>query len=905
MMITFLEETLNKIKEETSDISKLTIILPSKRACGFLLNHLKSSHNETIFSPKIISIEEFIQEISGLEIIDNTDLLFESYKAYLKVVSNQEKDSFEVYSTWANTLLNDFSEIDRHLVPTSSFFNYLSKIKNINYWDTQNEPTELIKNYLKFWNSLPSFYNLLKTELLHKNQGYQGIVYREAAENIEHYKLNKTNKPHIFIGFNALNNAEQIIIQEFLEDKHTRIYWDIDQYFYDSKIHNSSYFIRQYLSRWNFYKTNSAAYISNNYCSDKKIDIIEAQKNISQVKYIGDLLSKLPASELNQTAIILADENLLIPLLHSIPENVDKVNITMGVNLKQFPITGFFNLLIMLHNSNNSLYYYKDIIAILNHPVTTKIYPDYSDIIEKITVNNLTYLTFEKLISLSSDKDRRVINILFATWNNNSNKGLSVCLEIIDFIKNTKALFIERAALYQIFNVFKKIEDLNYKFAHFKSIKTFQKIFLDIINTTTVDYQGDAYSGLQIMGVLETRVLDFKNIVIASLNEGTLPSGKSNNSFITYDLKKEYKLPTYSEKDAIYTYHFFRLLHRAENVTLLYNNFSEGLSGGEKSRFISQIEFEKNPRHKITKKIISPNIKACRIELQSINKTDDVIQKIKNIAKEGFSPSALTSYIRNPIDFYLQKVLEINQTKTVEEIVATNTLGTIVHDTLESFYKPLEGEKLKLDTLEAMKIKIDSEVEKQFKKTYKEGTYNKGKNLIIFEVAKYFILNFINYEIDDIKNGNEIKILNIESRLVSDFPVNDIDVDTKIKGKVDRIDEYNGTLRIIDYKTGIVEPRDLEIGDWGDLTLDYKYSKVIQVLSYAFMANKTASYENIEAGIISFKRLKKGFIKFTQKGKPKQTNITQEILDKYTIELKKLILEISNKEIPFKEKDVE
>jgi len=229
MMITFLEETLNKIKEETSDISELTIILPSKRACGFLLNNLKSSQSETIFSPKIISIEEFIQEISGLEIIDNTDLLFESYKVYLQVVSNQEKDSFEVYSTWANTLLNDFSEIDRHLVPTNSFFNYLSKIKNINYWNVQNEPTELIKNYLKFWNSLPSFYNLLKTELLHKNQGYQGIVYREAAENIEHYKLNKTNKPHVFIGFNALNNAEQTIIQEFLEDKHTRIYWDIDQ----------------------------------------------------------------------------------------------------------------------------------------------------------------------------------------------------------------------------------------------------------------------------------------------------------------------------------------------------------------------------------------------------------------------------------------------------------------------------------------------------------------------------------------------------------------------------------------------------------------------------------------------------------------------------------------------------
>jgi len=904
-MITFLEETLNKIKEDTFDISELIIILPSKRACGFLLNHLKSSHNNTIFSPKIISIEEFIQEISGLEIIDNTELLFESYKAYLKVVSNQEKDTFEVYSTWANTLLNDFSELDRHLVPTNSFFNYLSKIKNINYWDVQNEPTELIKNYLKFWNSLPFFYKLLKTELLHKNKGYQGIVYREAAENIEHYKLNKNNKTHVFIGFNALNNAEQIIIQEFLEDNHNRIYWDIDQYFFDSKIHNSSYFIRQYISKWNFYKSNSVLYISNNYCLPKKIDIIEAQKNISQVKHIGDLLSNLTVSELNQTAIILADENLLIPLLYSIPKNVDKVNITMGVNLKQFPITGFFNLLIKLHNSSNSKYYFKDVIEILNNPVTTKLCPDYSNIIDKITVNNLTYLTFEKLISLSSDKDRHIINLLFDTWNDNCNKGLSVCLEIINFIKNTSALFIERVALYQIFNVFKKIEDLNNKFTHFKSIETFHRVFLDIINITTVDYQGDAYNGLQIMGVLETRVLDFKNIIVASLNEGILPSGKSNNSFITYDLKKEYKLPTFSEKDAIYTYHFFRLLHRAENITLLYNNFSDGLGGGEKSRFISQIEFEKNPRHKITKKIISYNNQSHKLELSSIKKTEDVVQKIKDIAKEGFSPSVLISYIRNPMDFYLQKVLAINPTKTIEEIVAANTLGTIVHDTLESFYKPLEGEKLKLDTLEAMKIKIGSEVERQFKKTYKEGTYKKGKNLIIFEVAKYFILNFINYEIDDIKNGNEIKILNIESRLVSDFPICDIDFDTKIKGKVDRIDEYNGTLRIIDYKTGVVEPRDLEISDWGDLTLDYKYNKVIQVLSYAFMANKTSSYENIEAGIISFKRLKKGFIKFTQKGKPKQTNITQEILDKYIIELKKLIIEISNKEIPFKEKEVE
>ena len=283
----------------------------------------------------------------------------------------------------------------------------------------QNEQTQLVKNYLKFWNSLPSFYDLLRTELIHKNQGYQGLIYREAAENIEYYKSNSSNKTHIFIGFNALNTSEQTIIQELLEVDQTRIYWDIDQFFYNDKIHNSSYFIRKYMSTWSFFKSNPIAYISDNYSSHKNIDIIEAQKNISQVKYIGDLLSKLNISELNQTAVVLADENLLITLLHSIPKNVEKVNITMGISLKQFPITDFFILLITLHNSATEQYHFKDVVTILNHTITSKIYPDSSSIIERITANNLTYLSIDNLLALSSDKDRPPLRLLFSSWNNN------------------------------------------------------------------------------------------------------------------------------------------------------------------------------------------------------------------------------------------------------------------------------------------------------------------------------------------------------------------------------------------------------------------------------------------------------------------------------------------------------
>ena len=410
------------------------------------------------------------------------------------------------------------------------------------------------------------------------------------------------------------------------------------------------------------------------------------------------------------------------------------------------------------------------------------------------------------------------------------------------------------------------------------------------------------------MGVLESRVLDFENLIISSVNEGTFPSGKSNASFITYDLKQQFGLPTYTEKDAIYTYHFYRLLHRAKNITLLYNNFSDGLNTGEKSRFISQLEIENISGHKIKKSIINSTVNINTSELKRVSKTDAVINRLKEIANSGFSPSTLTSYIRNPIDFYYQKILKINEFNEVEETVAANTLGTIVHDTLEVFYKPLEDSFLTIDHLLNMQLKIDEEVRKQFVKSFKDGDFSKGKNLIIFEVAKRFISNFIKYELSEIKKGNKIKIVAIESDLVINLTIRELDFPVKIKGKVDRVDEFNDKLRIVDYKTGLVKQTDLNIVDWSDVTADYKFAKVFQVLAYALMLKDSFSLENAQAGIVSFKNLKEGFLDFGKKEKSgdrqRNTNITDVVLEDYSNELKKLIIEICNPKIPFTEKEI-
>ena len=430
-----------------------------------------------------------------------------------------------------------------------------------------------------------------------------------------------------------------------------------------------------------------------------------------------------------------------------------------------------------------------------------------------------------------------------------------------------------------------------------------------MLSSETLDFQGEPLQGLQIMGMLESRVLDFETVIISSVNEGVLPSGKSNNSFIPFDVKLENKLPTYKEKDAVYTYHFYRLLQRAKNVYILYNTEADVLTGGEKSRFITQLELE--GIHNISHEIIAPSVPVINPNLNIVNKTADTIQRLTEVARKGFSPSSLTNYIRNPIDFYYQKLLKIREQSNVEEIVAANTLGTVVHNTLEDFYKEFIGEFLTVEKIKKLKNKIVERVTYHFTNEYKEGDITKGKNLIIFEIAKRYVSNFLELEINDLKAGNEIKIVAIEAENHVKIEISELTFPVYLTGKVDRVDEYNGVTRIIDYKTGKVENNSVEIINWKDITTDYKkYSKSFQVLMYAYMMQLSGNLSSpVEAGIISFKNLSAGVLKFSKKDKPgayakKETLITEETLNSFYNELKQLIIEICNKDIPFTEKEI-
>lgn len=913
-MSTFIENVLRDIKEKNLDFSNIIFILPSKRAGIFLNNKLKNYINKTSFAPQILSIEDFIQSVSKLNQISGVELLFYFYSVYKSITPINQIETFDSFSKWAQILIQDFNEIDRYLIPNHQIFDYISDIQELNHWALEEKKTELISNYLNFWKNLKVYYKTFSKQLIESNKAYQGLIYREAANKIEKY-TSITNTNHIFLGFNALNTAEERIIKTILKNKAGNIYWDIDSTFLNNKIHSAGLFARQHKKKWSYYNNHPFTWITDSYKKKKNITIISCPKSVGQSKYVGNLLKKLSVSNSTfaKTAVVLGEESLLTPILNALPKSIDTVNITMGLPLKDVPIATLFEQIFTIHKLKSNLFYCKDVIAIISNQIIQTILSSSQNIIKVIQQNNIAYLSLDDIFELGETEDKTVLKLIFGDWHQRLDDNIQKCISIIHLAKNIfknseTERRLELEYLYRFNILFNEINTLNSIYKYINDISTLHGIYRELLSTETLDFQGEPLEGLQIMGMLESRVLDFETVIITSVNEGILPGGKSNNSFIPFDVKIQNKLPTYKEKDAVYTYHFYSLIQRAKNVYLIYNTEVDALKGGEKSRFITQLEVENI--HNISHKIISPSIPNINNSLTKIPKDDLVFAQIKKLAGKGFSPSSLTNYIRNPLDFYFDKILGVKDKETVEETVASNTLGTVIHNTLEDFYKPFEGKFLNVEDLKKMQLRIEKRIKFHFEKEYKKGQIDKGKNLIIFEIAKRYISNFLKSEIQLLTENNTLKILAIEVDNNIQINIPELNFPVKLKGKVDRVDKLNDVVRVIDYKSGKVDQNKVEIINWDDLNTDYdKYSKSFQVLSYAYMLTKQNIIQTpLEAGIISFKNLKSGFLKFAIKDSPHSRNKNHEITDQtladFEIQLKKLILEICNQKIAFIEKDI-
>ncbi len=910
---------LNKIAKELiekygTSLVDITIVLPNRRSKVFLINQIENSISDTTFAPDICSIQELMERISGIRALDAVEQLFEFYKVYSQVSSAQEKQSFEQFAPWAKVLLTDFSEIDAYLIEPNKIFRYLKDIKDIEHWSLKQEKTPIIEKHLKFWSLFPTFYEAFYKYLKNKKAGYQGFICREAVSAISEFSQSSKNQMFVFAGFNALMPSEEKIIQFLLQEKKAKIYWDIDKAFIEDTHNQAGYFIRKYKNNWSYYKSNPFDWIGDEFSQNKNIRIIGTAKSVGQAKVVGQIIEQQlegNPDSLSKTALVLSEKSLLIPMLYSLPGNVEHLNVTLEYSARNNPIQFLINRLFRLHTyaksrKGNYTFYYKDVLEVLSNPFV-EVLIDGSKIVELIKTNNFTFITHQKLYELSENKTD-FFALVFDKWPDDAIEVLDRISEILIRIKNnlpnnSDADKITLAFVYEVFKLINQIKNYFLISPEVSTIHNLYAIYKQVVDSAQVSFEGEPLAGLQIMGLLESRTLDFENVIITSVNEGKIPFGKSNNSFIPYDVKREYGLPTYRDRDAIYTYHFYRLLSRAKNIYLIYNTEDEGLDAGEKSRFITQLKIEKKPNHFISDQILNAVLPSVAHQPIRVEKSDKITEVLKAIATKGFSPSSLSAYIRNPMDFYYQRILKIYENKQVEETIEANTLGNVIHNTLEALYRPHIGGLLSVPIIEFMEGQFEKLLLFNFKENFKEGDINKGKNLLAFESAKRSILNFLRLEKQLISDGDQVSILFLEEKFERTIEDSRLPYPVKIAGLVDRIELRNGNIRIIDYKTGRIEKSNVELADWNDFFGNEKKDKIIQLLSYVFMYEEKAENRAIETGIISFKNLKSGFLPFGFRSSRTevQNTITPEIIEEYKEQTIGLLSEILDPDFPFQE----
>lgn len=858
------------------------VVLPNRRSIVFLREEIKNLTERTLLLPEFIPISEFIVQRSGFSKTQDQILYFQLYEIHKKLTGENAR-TIDDFMLWAPMILRDFNDIDNALANASDVFTHLNAVKAIQQWNPDGRQlTESQKEYLAFFNSLIDYYEIFVKNLQIEKQGYYGMICRHLNNNFKNCCNPSMKNRFLFAGLNALTNCETEIIKKIKHTYPSEFIWDIDQYFFDNKnnvLNDASRKIRQIIRELGLNVSDIGNSLAN---ESKQIKIIEVPKNTGQVKYIGNMLlnGNISSHSAQKTAIVLADESLLMPLLNSLPPtnlngNEIPYNVTLGYPLSGSVIEHLLNswLNIYIENNNNNNINTNTIISFTSNPIVRQIIGNsYNKIIKDISeyqsdfisVNLVTEI-FKKHIS---SKHHYLLNIINIT-NNTNPKNIPNLLKdfLLELLKSS--LKINRLVKVQIQKLIETSGIINtmiiskdYEF----TFVTIKNLFKQLIRQSRIDLAGMPLSGIQIMGLLETRALDFDNIIILSANEGILPVRSEIESFIPMDIRHEFGLTLPKDSNDIYSYHFYRLIAKAKNISFLVNSETDKMGGGEKSRFILQIENELSKANpKIAPKFYVLSSKTnSSLTLSpndiSIPKAKRTREKLIKLASTGYSPSALTTYITCPLRFYFSYILRINTNPILSNSIEANTFGTVIHNTLEQLYKPLIDKLPDANSINFSNSEIKSQITNQFKEVAGSEMHYGGRNYLIYETAFQYINNFIRWDKHRLLHNNSM-IISLEEKMVTNLKV-DENI-TTFKGTIDRIDQHipSNTFQIIDYKTGSVKKQDLIIKDTEELFTNPAFSKAFQVCYYAWLFNKAKSNNNIETGIISLRNLSNGFIK--------------------------------------------
>ncbi len=924
-LTTFLQQAAAFILQDSRPLHRLAIVMPSRRAAVFLERELSRQIDKVQIGPRILTIEELVLESTGLQSEETAALFFKSYEAYTQSVDKTE--SFDEYSKWGRLFLADCNEIDRHLVDADNLFSYLADVKRIENWDLEpGESNELIKEYLALWPRLAKVYRKFTSGLLADGRVYQGLAYRQMHQQMDRICLElKEEYDHLyFLGFNALNRAEEEIFLRLFEEGLADFYWDIDRYYFEDIEHEAGQFLRQsplirrLKGQERFFGLHQKLKEGK-----RSLESIAVPGNNLQAQIANGILGSLEASEQNDTALVLADEALLTSFLNTLHPNIEAFNLTMGLGLENSPLSGFFELLLefpveaersaKVDKNGSPRYYHRKWDSLLSSFVIRRINrlkpqaPD--ELKQKIKRTNAIFRSFAEL---------ELEDILAPFPERYFHKNLSAnerfkilaqaCLDLKEIFDSSQNL---SEALFGFYSLFNQLAALLEKYPYVEKFETALQLYREILPDLSLDLKGEPLKGLQVMGMLETRALDFKRLVICSLNEGILPKGRSENSLIPFDVKKKYKLPTYLDKDAVYAYHFYRLLQGAEEIYLLHGTSEKGIGTAEASRFIEQLKIEwpqKNRQLEITERIISSKAKLSSSEDLIIEKSSALLERLDEIAEKGLSATALISYLRNPLQFYFERVLRLQEEEEMEEEIEARVQGIALHELLEEFYTR-DGKAftpLPEDSVFALKQEeLRALIYQKLKSILGEAEIETGPNLLTLETLSMMLKRFLDYEKQEFeKNPDRIIVAN-EKDMMGSITLNS-GKRIHLKGTADRIESSQAGIRIVDYKTGAKAKTAYRIStrETPSLADFIKKPEAFQLMFYAYLYRQEnpQSEAPVSAAILSLRKQNENPIDMALGAK---SAMDDEFENDFSDILKALLEELYNPAIPFRERGEE
>ncbi len=881
-MNSFLKATAKQILDSGRNPRELTLVLPNRRAGLFFTRYLGELIGEPIWMPEVRTIEQVFYGLAGNTPADELTLVFELYELYRQI--QEEPEDFDRFYFWGELILKDFNDLDQFLAPAKTVYQNLAEIKEFEadlsfltedqkelisqFWMAfarQNEQEKA--KFLRFWQILGRLYSDFQHRLKTAGLAYSGQLYRQVAENLE--QIDRPAKHYVFVGFNAFTLAEEKLIKHFVTEFGAEVFWDLDAYYLEDKLQEAGLFFRDYQRDPVLGRTFPGEIPDQIRGKSAKITTHAIPLKTNQANLVGKLLEAIgPQEALEETVIILPDEQLLFPVLHALPSQIDKLNVTMGYPIRNAPIYAFLDAVLDLqryvkYRDGRVTFYHKPVTDLLSFPYLKGGDPKWArELLETIHTNNLLEVPQEMLT-----KENSLFGLVFRKVE---------AEELFDYLgvliqhlaKAYQEDEIQRSYLFQAFRQLNRIRDI-FQGNSAKGLKMdfVLKLFRQLFRELKLPFEGEPLQGLQLMGVLESRNLDFRRVIICDVNEGSFPPGGGINSMIPFNLRRAFRLPVQEQNDAIYAYTFYRLLHRAEEVHLIYTTSSDQGKAGEMSRFIQQMQAELG--------IAKPTVAMVPVDLTpaepiTVGKNPAVMEALKLYLRKNdpaaftksLSASAINSYLDCRLRFYFRYVAGLKEKEEVITGIDPSTFGTILHGAMELLYEIGEGNtSRKIDShgIERMKPQIPAAVDRAIRIFYKKEEAQELELSGQLQIAREIFVQYLKAILDyDQKNG-DFEIIGLEKEypagIVVDTPEGPVEV--VLGGVIDRMDVKDGVVRLIDYKTGKDTKKVKTIASLFDRDDKSRNKAAMQTMLYAHFY-ETGHPENqlpLKPGIFNIKEI--------------------------------------------------